>query len=248
MGVLIEKPSCSPPPLSAFEAKDRPNAAEMERRRKEFSIRVITGLGTDIDRYASQSPTLVKQISKLKRKDWKIVWGADGGGTTTQFEYYDVQDNRIIIDSHFKTNQSQDIAYVTSSLAHEVGHAFFHKVPDLSSIDACIKSLMFGGGSEADAIINQLTVRKEILNAVCIDIFEEYNEYAWMKKDFVDIYNLGVNMKDMKTAKDTIAKRYSKQYTSNTKQTYEDYYCDYCKRNICKQDTSKKDVSKKDIP
>lgn len=121
-----------------------------------------------------------------------------------------MQDNRIIIDSHFKTNQSQDIAYVTSSLAHEVGHAYFHKVPNLSSIDACIKSLMFGGGSEADAIINQLTVRQEILNAVCIDIFEEYNEYSWMKKDFVDIYNLGVNMKDMKTAKDTISKQYSK--------------------------------------
>lgn len=100
----------------------------MERRRKEFPIRVITGLGTDIDRYASQSPTLVKQISKLKRKDWKIVWGVAGGGTTTQHkDNYRKILPMIIIDSHFKTNQSQDIAYVTSSLAHEVGHAFFIK-------------------------------------------------------------------------------------------------------------------------
>lgn len=38
MGVLIEKPSCSPPPSSAFEAEGKTNAEEMERRRKEFPI------------------------------------------------------------------------------------------------------------------------------------------------------------------------------------------------------------------
>lgn len=101
---------------------------------------------------------------------------------------------------------------------------------------------MFGEGSETDAVMNQLTIRQEILNTVCIDIFEEYNEYAWMKKDFVDIYNQGIKMKDMKTTKVTIGNLYSKQYTSNTKQTYEEYYCDYCKKIICKKDDSKKDT------
>ncbi|CAI3953404.1 unnamed protein product [Commensalibacter communis] len=234
MEYFLVKPICSPPPLSAFTdgARTRPTEKEMARRRNELKIIVTTGLGSDVDRYASQSPTLVKQITKLKHKDWKIVWGSAGGGTTTQYQFKDVQDDRITIDSQFKTSRPQDIAYVTSSLAHEVAHAFFYKIPNLSSFDKCRESLMVGGGSEADALLNQIKVRQEILQAVCIDIFEEGNEYPWMKKDFVDIYNQGLRMNDMKTAKRTIAQLYSKQRTSNTKQTYEEYYDENCKQRV----------------
>lgn len=74
---VVVKPSCSPPPLSSFEdgARTRSTTQEMERRKKDLKIIITTGLGSDIDRYASQSSTLVKQILKLKRKEWKIVWG-----------------------------------------------------------------------------------------------------------------------------------------------------------------------------
>lgn len=93
---------------------------------------------------------------------------------------------------------------------------------------------MVGGGSEADAIVNQILVRNEILKEACIDIFEEGNEYDFMKNDFVSFYNEGINKRDMKIAKKKIAEIYVKQKTStsNPPQTYEDSYGDYCKKYV----------------
>lgn len=230
-------PSCSPPPLSAFldSAKTRPTKMEMERRRKELKIIVTTGLGGDVDRYVSQSPTLIKQIVKIKSKRWRIVWGPAGKGSQ-KIQQDDKRRNvqLILIDSQFNTSQSQDIAYVTSTIAHEVGHVFFYKMINVSSYKKCMESLMVGGGSEADAVVNQILIRNEILKEACIDIFEEGNEYDFMKNDFVSFYNEGIIKKDMQIAKRKIAEIYVKQKTStsNPPKTYEDSYGDYCKENV----------------
>lgn len=103
---------------------------EMARRRNELKIIVTTGLGSDVDRYASQSPTLVKQITQLKGKKWKIIWGSAGKGSQKILE--DEERNivkLILIDSQFNTKKPKDIAYVTSTVAHEVGMYFFIKRP-----------------------------------------------------------------------------------------------------------------------
>ncbi|CAI3952006.1 Uncharacterized conserved protein VgrG [Commensalibacter communis] len=230
---FLPKPICSPPPLSAFTdgSRTRPTEKEMARRRNELKIIVTTGLGSDVDRYVSQSPTLVKQILKLKRKKWQIGWGSAGTGTFSRAPY-EQQKGIIVIDSNFNNGDSQNIAYVTSTLAHEVGHSYFHKEPDLSSFDKCMESLMVGGGSEADAIVNQIVVRNEILKEACIDIFEEGREYDFMKNEFFQFYGEGIRTGDMKTAKMKIAKIYSEQYTStsNPPQKYKDSYGDYCKK------------------
>lgn len=229
----LARPSCSPPPLSAFtdSARTRPTAQEMERRRKELKIVVTTGLGSDVDRYVSQSPTLIKQLMKIKSKKWKIVWGPAGQGSQKILEDRSTNIAKLIlIDSKFKTMMSQDIAYVTSTVAHEVGHVIFYKDIDLSSYNKCMESLMVGGGSEADAVVNQILVRNEILKEACIDIFEEGNEYDFMKNDFVSFYNEGINKRDMKTAKIRIAEIYVKQKTSTSDppKTYKDSYGEYC--------------------
>lgn len=219
---------CAPP---RFNSDSTILAEEMERRRRELPIKITTGLGSDVDRYASLSPTLIRQVLQLKKDNWKIVWGASAKGSETRRKKLFGQ-NIIIIDSQFNTGKSYDIAYVTSALAHEAGHASNPKKdPDTSSFAACMDSFMLSKGGEADAIINQLTVHAEILNASCIDIFAEGREADYMKKDFVDLYNQGIKINNMQEARLQMAQKYLKQKTSNSNQTYEEYYGDYCKKH-----------------
>lgn len=203
---------------------------EMARRRRELKIIVTTGLGNDIDRYVSQSPTLVKQITQLKHDNWLFVWGAAGKGTTTQRPIRATkQEARIIIASEFRSDKAKAIAQATSSVAHEVGHALFFKGYDFSSVQNCIDNYMMGDGGEADAVINQIIVRAEILRTACIDIFAEAREPDWLKIDMVKYYSDGLRTNDMKTAKRKIAALYAEQNTSNTQKKYKDYYGNSCK-------------------
>ncbi|WP_282023401.1 hypothetical protein [Commensalibacter papalotli (ex Botero et al. 2024)] len=208
---------------------------EMARRRSELKIIVTTGLGSDVDRYVSQSPTLIRQVTQLKHDNWQFVWGAAGKGTTTQRPNKDQRlEAKIIIASEFRSDKATTIAQATSSVAHEVGHALFFKGYNFSSVENCIDNYMIGKGGEADAIVNQIIVRAEILQTACIDIFAEAREPDSLRIDMIQYYRDGLRTNDMKTAKRKIADLYSEKYTSNTNppQKYKDYYGNSCRDAI----------------
>lgn len=222
-----------PNPIYNEDLED--SVKEMARRRA-LPIRVMTGLGSDVDRYVSQSPTLRKQIIELKNKDWNIVWGEASKGTYANRDHRDENTDIIkpiiIISSQFRSKSPKGIAQVVSAVAHEVGHAYYFKGIDLSSVDKCIASYMTGGGGEVDAVINQIIVRKEILQQACIDIFAEAREEDWLKVDVVNFYNDGIKSNDIEIARKNIAEIYFKQNTSNSHQTYREYYSGICKKAI----------------
>lgn len=202
-------------------------------------IRVHTGLGDGVDRYASLSPTLVRQIQELQNHNWSFGWNPPGEGSATYFDSKG-EKNKILINIKYNPQNDPDISYaiqkekyVTSILAHEVGHAQSDIQYDTSSIDACIASAMKGPGSEAEAVYNSVIARKEILKNSNnqIDIFNNGNDTLEEMNLFQKI------MEEHKRADaiNQIGDLYSTHLTSSEpRQMYKEYYGDHCKTIVKK--------------
>ncbi|CAI3942143.1 Uncharacterized conserved protein VgrG [Commensalibacter papalotli (ex Botero et al. 2024)] len=202
-------------------------------------IRVHTGLGDGVDRYASLSPTLVRQIKELQDHKWAFEWNAPGKGSITYFDK-DNKQNKILINIQYNPQNDPDPSYaiqkekyVTSILAHEVGHAQHEIQYDTSSMEACIASAMKGPGSEAEAVYNSVIVRKEILKNSnnIVDIFNNGNDSLEEMNNFQKI----MEQNNRSDAINQIGDLYSMhQVSSKPFPTYTKYYGDYC-ANIVKK-------------
>jgi hypothetical protein len=102
-----ETPPPSPPPAEAGAAvsPDAPSAVDPDP--------VVTGLGDEVDRHASQSPTLQKHLAELKKDGWTFQYGKSGVGAV------DHENKVVYVDPSLQSSPGKAAAV----LAHEVGHA-----------------------------------------------------------------------------------------------------------------------------
>jgi type VI secretion system secreted protein VgrG len=173
-----------------------------------------TGLGADVDAIAAKSPTLQKQLSELKDDGWTIEYGTPGEGSFAN------RDKKVItIDGNQKGNPNA----AAQTLAHEVGHAKYPYVPDESSRDNYVKGAL---ADEGAATLNNVKVQREINSAGGPDIGIAGNPAN--QKGYNDAFDQLQKDGDEAKARDTIGGVFGKgEKTSNTNQTYEDYYGSY---------------------
>lgn len=105
----------------------------------------------------AKSPTLQAALSQARRDGIVIEWGPAGGGTSL------APGVKIIIDEN-AIGQGSSIA---RSLSHEVGHHLFTEVPDRTSKQSYVNSMLRG---EAAATLSNVHVQREIVAAGGPDI------------------------------------------------------------------------------
>ncbi len=172
---------------------------------------VVTGLGDDIDRLVAKSPSLQKDLQRLKDEGWHIHYGAVGRGSTAN------RDKAIItIDGAEKG----DPAGVIQSLAHEIGHAINPYTPDHSSKTAYVDGAL---ADEGAATMNNIKVQREILSSGGPDIGIAGN--GANHAAYNAAYDQFLKNGDAVTARKAIGAKFgSAEVTSNTGQPYADYY------------------------
>ncbi|MGW5385627.1 hypothetical protein [Nocardia sp. NPDC003963] len=74
-----------------------------------------TGLGHEVDRLASLSPTFQRLLRETKADGWTVAYGDIGGGAHTTRS-----NRRITVDSGIRDQPEK----VLGALAHEIGHAY----------------------------------------------------------------------------------------------------------------------------
>ncbi|MDR2259352.1 MAG: hypothetical protein LBE06_00120, partial [Azoarcus sp.] len=169
------------------------------------------GLDPATQAIIAKSPTLQKDLVELKAKDWTIVDGPAGGGCTAN------RDHKIItLDSNLKGHPKETV----QAIAHEVGHAQYDYKADTSSKSAYLKGTL---ADEGAATIKNIEVQREILanGGPDIKIAGSQANHAAYNAAY-DQYRKDNNVA---AAHDTIGGIFGKgERTSNTGQTYEDYY------------------------
>jgi hypothetical protein len=114
---------------------------------------VTTGLGKDVDDISALSPSLQKDLKDLKNEGWKVKYGEAGKGS---FARRDPIEPLIILDSNLKSDPKK----ATQVLAHEVGHAKYPYVADVSSKKAYVNGALADEGAGS---VNNIKVQREIL-------------------------------------------------------------------------------------
>lgn len=120
---------------------------------KENGDPVDTGLGDEVNALASKSPSLQQDLKDLKSKGWEITYGTPGAGS---FPDRNASPPTIILDGNLKNDPSS----TTQALAHEVGHATYPHVPDLTSKAAYVDGHL---ANEGAATLNNIKVQREII-------------------------------------------------------------------------------------
>jgi type VI secretion system secreted protein VgrG len=125
-----------------------------------------TGLGADVDAFASRSPTLRRNLELLLAKGWKVQYGSAGAGS-----YCTRKDKIIVIDEGQKNHPEE----VVQTLSHESGHALYTPDPyvtldGLSKPDYVARNVNRLLKDEGEATLMNAQVRQEILNNGGADI------------------------------------------------------------------------------
>ena len=173
-----------------------------------------TGFGTEVDKLAALSPTLQADLKQLEKEGWTIEFGKKGGGS-----YCSRSTKTITIDSAKKG----DASAIVATMAHEVGHALYNVQSDTSSREAYVKSMLAGEGA---AELKRLQVRSEIQSFGGPNIKSDTR--------FDKIYKQYLSDGDVDKAREAIGEIFRGLKTSNTKETYEDYYGGWYDRNYGK--------------
>jgi type VI secretion system secreted protein VgrG len=173
---------------------------------------VKTGLGDDVDKLAAESPSLQKDLDQLKKDGWEVEYGKEGGGS-----YADRggDPKKIVIDGAKKGNPKEAV----QSLSHEVGHARNPYTPDYSSKEAYLKGAM---ADEGAATMNNIQVQREIKASGGPDIGISGNSAN--HSTYNAAYDQYLKDGNAAAARDTIGSKFGAEKTSNTGQTYNDYY------------------------
>lgn len=123
----------------------------------------MTGLGSNIDKLISRSPTLLRQVKTLIANNWTIKYGKVGSTDSFADKRSDVK--LISLPEKFKNNSSR----IVQSLAHEAGHALYQREPDprfgnLSKAQYVEKGVITNLKDEGDATLNNIKVQREIIS------------------------------------------------------------------------------------
>ena len=174
---------------------------------------VVTGLGDDVDRLVAKSPSLQKDVRKLKEDGWVIEYGPEGGGS-----YADRTASPPAITIDGSEKGYPEVA--TQSLAHEVGHAAYPYAADYSSRIAFVNGAL---ADEGAATINNIKVQREILSSGGPDIGIAGNGANHAAYNAAcDQYVADGNAI---AARNAIGAKFGTgEITSNTAQSYADYY------------------------
>ena len=174
---------------------------------------VVTGLGDGVDALVAKSPSLQKDVRKLKQEGWAIEYGPAGSGS-----YADrmASPPTITIDGSERGNPE----VATQSLAHEVGHAVYPYAADYSSRTAFINGAM---ADEGGATMNNIKVQREILSSGGPDIGIAGNRANHAAYNAA--YDQYLKDGNAIAARNSIGARFGTgEITSNTAQSYADYY------------------------
>ena len=158
-----------------------------------------------------QSPTLATQLQQLLNDGWTIQYGPAGGGSTCD------RDRKVItIDANDRNNPEA----LTQTLAHEFGHATYTGGTDVSSRGAYLDSAL---ADEGAATMNNVRVQREIQGNGGPDIGIAGNPANGAQYNrIMDRYERDG---DAATARRDIGRVFGRgERTSNTGETYEDYY------------------------
>ncbi|MEQ1564052.1 MAG: hypothetical protein ABMA64_00320 [Myxococcota bacterium] len=112
-----------------------------------------------VDAAAAQSPRLAADVAKLRSGGWTFAAGTAGGGTSTNH-----QSKQIVVDE----DDLADTAHLTSTIAHEVGHALdgptqYQFDPSMSRQQYIDTNTRIDLEGEAHATIEELEVREAML-------------------------------------------------------------------------------------
>ncbi|WP_445287485.1 type VI secretion system Vgr family protein [Variovorax atrisoli] len=175
---------------------------------------VTTGLGKGVDAIAARSPTLQRQLKFLQGDKWSISYGPAGGGT---YANTNSGIKKIVIDGAYQ----KDPYKTAASLSHEVGHAMYSYSfkPDISSKAAYVNGML---GSEGEAALNQIQVRREVWRAAKVDILKGANPAN--VEAFNDAYNIWAKGGTREAARAAAGKYYGTLTTSTTGEQYTQYY------------------------
>lgn len=167
------------------------------------------------------SPTLSKQLEQLQKDGWSIKYGESGKGS------FATEDKNITIDP----NMASSPELLTQTVAHEVGHAMYKGVPDQSSKKAYVDSML---ADEGAATLNNIKVQREIKKNGGKDI----GIAGTQGKKYDKAYDDYEKDDDEAKAREKIGKIFGDgEKTSNTNQTYNDYYGDYYDNNLKPKET-----------
>lgn len=194
---------------------------------------VTTGLGADVDSLAAKSPTLQKNLAKLKNDRWKVEYGTAGKGS-----YCDKSKKKIIIDPNEKGHHVQ----IVQTLAHESGHALY--TPDAyvaptgitrqnyvnSNVTSALKD-------EGEATMMNCQIRAEIIANGGADI----GIAGAQASEYQKIYNKYPNPGSRETARKEIGDLFAdgEQPSTDPTKTYRDYYAQPFADFYDAQDTGK---------
>jgi type VI secretion system secreted protein VgrG len=177
---------------------------------------VKTGLGGPVDQLVVKSPTLQKDLEKLKADGWVIEYGPAGKGS---FASRDTVPPRIVLDGALKDNPLA----ATQVLAHEVGHATYPYVQDGSTKAAYVNGAL---ADEGAATMKNIQVQREIIanGGSDIGIAGDPKNHAVYNKA-VDVY---MTNGDAAAARNAIGQQIGHgEMTSTSGQPYSNYYGDW---------------------
>lgn len=215
-------PAASPTTEPAGVGKQR--ALSLPKTPEVQTLVTIPELGDAANALLAKSPTLQRDLVQLKKDDWKFSYGEKGKGSFA--ERASDGPSRITLDGAYKDDPKGTI----QTLAHEVGHAKYKYIPDLSNKAACLDAYL---SDEGAATLKNIEVQREILanGGPDIGIAGSPGNHAEYNRAY-DAYRQSGNASQARS--DIGAIFGGGERTSNTEQTYADYYGDWCDKNAGK--------------
>ncbi|WP_035058453.1 hypothetical protein [Andreprevotia chitinilytica] len=187
---------------------------ELIRAVAKAAIRPIrTGLGEDVDELAAHSPTLQRDLKRLKEENVAMRYGVAGDGSWMDAR---AGTKEIILDGNLQGHPAATL----QTLAHEIGHATYLFTPDISSREAYVNSNL---ANEGAATLKNIEVQREILANAGIDI--ELAGSRGNHAGYNAAYDRYKRNGNATAAKNAIGQIYGRgEINSITHEPYADYY------------------------
>ena len=167
----------------------------------------------------AKPPTLQADLEALDAQGWRVEYGPAGGGDKVKRG-----DKIIVIDGNIKNNPIKAV----TAISYEVGHAQYPYVPDYSSKTAYLSGAF---ANEGAATMKNIQAQREIMANGGPDIGLAGNpaNHAAYNTAY-DQYLLDGNAAAARSAIGGVFATGEK--TSNTGQTYQDYYGGWYDQNF----------------
>jgi type VI secretion system secreted protein VgrG len=175
---------------------------------------IKSGLGEKVDALIEKSPTLKKDLKDLQDDGWTVKNGDPGKGS-----YADRASKTIVLDG----NLQNDPNALVQTLSHEVGHAQYPYVADMSSRANYVNGAL---ADEGAATLKNIEVQREIMANGGPDIGiagSSHNHAAYNAA-----YDNAIKTGNMVGGRAQIGAIFGAgETTSTTGQTYSNYYGGY---------------------